>query len=934
VEARTPQTGTPARAFQVKTYLDRHRGELLSMLGRKDVCGTALARRHAKVMDGLFSTLYPMACATTPGARTLPVLLGAVGGYGRELLGLKSDLDVKLLTTASPERVQPLAEAILYPLWDAGVSVGHQVVSVADAVGAAEDDLPTATALLDFRPLAGDPPVGRQLAQDAFAGPFCLERLPHFLNRLQAEVRERHRRFADSTYMLEPDVKNGAGGLRDLDVALWVGRAAFHAPGIAALSQGDVLVPREAQELENAAEFLWTLRNQLHHHAGRRNDRLTFDEQERIADQMGYRDRIGVLAGAGYETFVGPMVEAFMSDYFRHARVVERSRDQLLARAMPRPSKRSRREEDLGRGLLCLDGQLALGDVARLATDPALAMRLYATAVERNAAIAASTRDAVARAAVDPLFGTALRASPEAASLFVGLVCNPRIAPFRGGSILTELHDVGLLVAMIPEFATVVGRVHHDLYHVYPVDVHSIATVDRLRALCRGDLLEEHALGCRLALRIEQPEVLFLAALLHDVGKAIGSRGHARRGAEVTREVLGRLGFSREATQRACRLVSNHLLMYLVATRRDLGEMRVVVDFAHELDGRGMLRELYLLTIADLATTSPGAMTAWKARMLDELFSATDVMLAGIADGTAARITQVSAQVKQLWSQSSDEPFLDEFLATMPERYLLSNAPAEIAAHARVAFAMRAGGGQVSAKIVPSRHAGVAELCIVAGSEAGLLEEEGVAPNGAGLCVVAGDRPGLLAAVTAAIAASRLEIHAAQVHSRRLADGTVQAVDLFWVRDRAEGPVGVERALPKLERDLEQVILGEVSPQALVTQPARSRWSERPAPRVATEVVIDDRTSPQHTIVEVMTKDRPGLLYTIAQLMHDMGLTIATAKINTEGNRVVDVFYVTEADGTKLATRHRMDEVRARLLLVLAEPGKAQPASSPAMSSL
>jgi [protein-PII] uridylyltransferase len=933
VEARTPQTSTPAQAFQVKTYLERHRGELFAMLARKDVCGTALARRHARVMDGLFSTLYPMACATTPGGRNLPVLLGAVGGYGRELLGLKSDLDVKLLTTGSPERVQPLAEALLYPLWDAGVSIGHQVVSVADAVSAAEDDLPTATALLDFRPLAGDPAAGRALVQQAFAGPFCLERLPHFLHRLEAEVRERHRRFSDSTYLLEPDVKNGAGGLRDLDVALWVGRAAFHAPGIAALSQRDVLVPREAEELQSAAEFLWTLRNQLHHHAGRRNDRLTFDEQERIADQMGYRERIGVLAGASYDAFVGPMVEAFMSDYFRHARVIERSRDQLLARAMPRPSKRSRREEDLGRGLLCLDGQLALGDPARLATDPALAMRLYASAVERNATIAALTRDAVARAAADPLFGTALRASPEAASLFVGLVCSPKLAPFRGGSILTELHDVGLLVAMIPEFIPVVGRVHHDLYHVYPVDVHSIATVDRLRALCRGDLLEEHALGCRLALRIEQPEVLFMAALLHEIGKTIGSRGHARRGAEIAREVLGRLGFSREATQHACRLVVNHLLMYLVATRRDLGEMRVVVDFARELDGRAMLRELYLLTIADLSTTSPGAMTAWKARMLDELFSATDVMLAGIADGAAARIMQVNAQVKQLWSESGDDPFLDEFLATMPERYLLSNAPAEIAAHARVAQAMRAGGGQVSAKIVPSRHAGVAELCIVAGSEAGLLDD-GAAPGGAGLCVVAGDRPGLLAAVTAAIAASRLEIHAAQVHSRQLADGTVQAVDLFWVRDRAEGPVGVERALPKLERDLQQVITGKVSPQALGAQPAPSRWSERPAPRVATEVVIDDRTSPQHTIVEVMTKDRPGLLFTIAQVMHDLGLTIATAKINTEGNRVVDVFYVTETDGTKLATRHRMDEVRGRLLLALAEPGKAQPAISPAMSSL
>jgi [protein-PII] uridylyltransferase len=237
----------------------------------------------------------------------------------------------------------------------------------------------------------------------------------------------------------------------------------------------------------------------------------------------------------------------------------------------------------------------------------------------------------------------------------------------------------------------------------------------------------------------------------------------------------------------------------------------------------------------------------------------------------------------------------------MPERYFLSNTPAEIAAHAEVARCARH--TPVSVALVSSRHSDVAELCVVTGERLNTSE----------LCVVAGDRPGLLAAITAAIVASRLEVHAAQIHSRALTDGGVQAVDLFWVRDRADGTIGIERVLPKLDRDLRTVIMGMVAPSELAIQ-RTSRWSERPSPPVATEVLIDNRASSRHTVIEVVTKDRPGLLFTLAQALHELGLTIAVAKINTEGTRVADVFYVTEVDGKKLEHERRTQDVRAALV--------------------
>jgi len=905
VSARLAVREGALKVPEVRAYLDRHRPELLAMLERGDESGLVLARRHSKLMDGLLTTLFPLALAVTKAqGLDVPVHLAAVGGYGRELLALKSDLDVRLLTHGSPERIAPIAEALLYPLWDAGVSIGHQVVTIADAIEDAKQDLPTATALLDWRVLAGDSSLGTTLHQSAFAGVFSDGGLTEFIGRLENEVAERHRRYGDSVFILEPDVKSGTGGVRDLDVALWAARARWRAADLPALVRLGVLVTREAEEIQRAADFLWKLRNHLHHHAGRRSDRLTFDEQEHVAKAMGYRERIGAHAGATEAQIEGAMVEALMSDYYRHARAVTRGAEQIIARATPHVGQKRPQEVDLGGGLRSFDGQITVADISQLTLEPSLALRLYVTAVARQTRVLPFARQAIARAAADPVFGAALRADKDAASLFVGLVSTAQQTKFKNGSILAELHDVGLLVAMIPEFAPVIGRVHHDTYHVYTVDVHSVAAVDRLRALVRGDVAKEYPLACRLAAEVTRPEVLFLATLLHDVGKAIGGKDHSRRGAEMAIDILARLGLAPDDVEEACHLIRQHLVMYLIAARRDLGDPVTVQEFAREVHGRDGLRDLFLLTVADLSTTSPTSMTTWKAHMLDQLYVATDAMLSETAVSTEGRVLRVRAAVKEIWGNKTDAAFLDEFLDTMPERYLLSNTPAEIASHAAVALGL--GGDPVNAALVPSRMPEVAELCVVTGEGAGH-----------GLCVVTGDRPGLLAAITAAIAASRLEVYAAQIHSRRLPMGGVQAVDLFWLRDRSDGAEGVARAMPKLQRDLQSVISGAVAPKDLATPQRKSPWSERPSPMITTHVSIDNRASAAHTVIEVMTKDRPGLLYTLSQALHEMSLTIAIAKINTEGTRVADVFYITEADGSKLEPGQRTEMVREGLIASL-----------------
>jgi [protein-PII] uridylyltransferase len=856
--------------------------------------GMALGRANARFLNACFKLLFE-GVARRAG---LPngVALAAVGSFGRGAVALRSDTDVVLIVdpqAVATSEAAALAEALLYPLWDANLTVGHQVLTTADAIPLAQKDLATATALLDMRLLAGDESLLLALIARSNEGIFSDEQLGLFFDRLDAEAAARHERFGGSVYLLEPDVKNGAGGLRDLDGARWAARARYRVGDVRADAQfgawGElvrlgILVAREAKEIAEAEEFLWRVRNRLHGRNARKADRLGFEDQEALARAMGYGDDRALAA------------EKLMQAFYLFARRATRARASLLERLRPRRRRSGRpaARVDLGKGVLLFDGHVSIGGSIELQKDPALAMRAMVACVRQQAPILPFARDSIARAADDLSWCERLRTDPTAAEAFVELLCWVPETRTASGSIVGELHDVGLLLAMVPEFLPVVGRVHHDVYHVYTVDVHSVAAVDRLHDLARGALAHRFPLASRLAAEIARPRPLFLATLLHDVGKgwpdASGSRKrHSQAGAELCERILPRLGLTGDDADEARQLVLDHLIMYHVATRRDLDDPATIQEFCRSLRGREGLRNLYLLTVADVSTTSPTAMTSWKARMLDELYFASEAYLTGHKPkADAERLERVTAAAKAAWTGPRGP--LDALLAALPERYLLTNRPESIVQHAQVA-AERAGKAAHVAQ-VSSRHAGAVELCIVAD-----------------------DRPGLLGSIAAAITASRLEVLSAEVYSHPVG-AEREALDLFWVRDRDGGTEGVDEVMPTLERDLEDVCSGRVSPSDLLRSRtgSESPWRERPSPAVRTEILFDHRASPRRTVIEVYAKDRPGLLYTLANALHELGLTITLSKINTEGARVADVFYVGEVDGAKVAPGPRCQEIHDALV--------------------
>jgi [protein-PII] uridylyltransferase len=887
----------------LRNVLERHRTELVARLdganAHKGADGLALGRANAEFLHACVRARFAYASTVVQSGATVPKLaLAAVGSFGRGAVALRSDADLVLVTPGSTEEAAAFAEALLYPLWDAGLPLGHQVLNASDAIALAQEDLATATALLDLRWLSGDESLVRDLVAHAAEGLFGPENLGAFIDRLDSEAASRHERYGGSVYLLEPEVKSGAGGLRDLDGARWAARARYRVGGEgdawAELARIGVLVAREAQEIAASEEFLWRVRNRLHARAGRKSDRLGFEDQESLGVAMGYGDDRARAA------------ERLMQDYYLHARAITRARAGLLERL--RPARRRGRPAppvDLGGGVQLFEGQVTIVHTTALAQEPALALRVYAACVRQQAPLLPFARDAITRSVSDADWCERLRASPEAAALFVELVCTVPATRTPRGSMVAELHDVGLLLAMVPEFLPVTGRVHHDVYHVYTVDVHSVAAVDRLRQLARGEIAHEFPLASRIAAEIARPVPLFLATLLHDVGKGYpdehGSlRQHSKVGADMCRHILPRLGLSAEDVDEACQLVFDHLLMYRIATRRDLDDVATVAEFCRNIRGHEGLRDLYLLTVSDLSTTSPTAMTSWKARMLDELYFAAESYLSGVEPkADVERSARVREAVRAAWT-GPREP-LDRVLASMPERYLLANVPESIVQHAQVV--LERGGRAAHVARVHSRH-----------------------PEAAELCVVADDRPGLLASIAAALTANRLEVLAAQVYSRPAdpdpkavpgAAPRIEAVDVFWVRDRDGGTDGVSQAMGRLASDLEDVCAGVVEPAELIRRRtgSSSPWRERPSPAVPTEILMEDRASPRHTIVEVFAKDRPGLLFRLAHALHELGLSIALSKINTEGTRVADVFYVCELDGTKIPRGSaRFKEVHDALL--------------------
>ncbi|MDP3275888.1 MAG: [protein-PII] uridylyltransferase [Deltaproteobacteria bacterium] len=873
--AETRPAHSSAIVQATKSYLEMHRAPIRSA-AREGRGGLALAAKTTTMFDGLLSAFFCAARVQSglfEGAHTLALL--AVGSYGRGNLALGSDLDVIVLSdTPDDPRVTALVELLLYPLWDAGVSVGHSVRSPAELLKLAREDVRTATTILDARVVAGD----AVYANDA------LERgwralhdgaVNTLFDAMSLEMQARHDRYGASVYLLEPDVKHGRGALRDLDIVSWTLGARYRVRSFREALQKGFLTQSETQRLEDARDFYWRIRFSMHALNGRRADRLTFDAQEDCARVLG-------LVGDDSDEALTQGAEQLMQEYYRHARTVATLLELVLERCRTQTrtaNDRLLRPERLADGLERFDNTIALSDSSALERQPSVALRSIDLALAMGLPLSSRTREMISHATSDPAWCESLRADPEAGALFVRLLQHAPRASLRlrgsavsateqgRGSVLAEIHDLGLLLALIPEFAPVTGRVHHDVYHVYTVDVHSVASVDRLHEMTRGEHAPPFAIAARTQALLPRRDLLALATLLHDVGKGRGG-DHSAVGATLARTICERLGLSAEDGLEVSWLIRQHLHLYHVATRRDLSDPVTIQAVASVMERAWRLRALYLLTVADLSTTSPTSMTSWKASMLDELLQRVD----GVLSGQDAAVTESALRERAMSTAGADQALVTELIDSMPPRYLQATRPDAIARHARSVLGDRPA-NQPLVHIFPIER-----------ERDDLLE----------IVIAAEDQPGLLARWTGALVSARLDVQSAQLYCRQ-AGALREAVDVFIVRRLDDDPGGVARLQETLPGAIARSIGGPVTRPSI-----RPPGFRRAEPSIRTEVLVDHSASSEHTVIEVFARDRPGLLHAIADALYRLEVSIASAKVSTEGRRAADVFYVTDALSQKL----------------------------------
>ena len=898
-DARSAEASAALRAA-----LDDARAQMRHAL-ESGAGGSAVCEQLSNVYDRAVAARWREA---TSDAGKTPLALVTTGGWARRELAPYSDIDFILLHDGAEDVAKRVADRLLYPLWDARVSVGHAVREPKACARLARDDLATATALLDVRHLVGDAGLSERLGRATRAVIAPGGNANDFVAQLAAEKVRRHDRFGDSLYLLEPNLKQGIGALRDLATALWAASARWAPPFVApgspnALIDGLVkmghLTGRQASVLGGARDFLLKLRALVQLVVGRRADQLTFEIQEAIAPALF---PFAIAPPGDVRPAVAPAVEALMRTYYLHARGVVQVADRLLESAKV-PARRKPRIARIDASFLTFNGELAVHEPQVFAQRPAEMLRIFRVAVEQDVPVYGHTRELIAEQVA--VSGTALTGDPAASRHFLDALSDPRDA--RQPSALETMHQLGILNVVMPEWAPCTCRVQHDLYHVYTVDQHQLYAVAMLKRIARGELAEEQPVATAAFKDVTRPLPLFLGTLLHDVGKPLG-KGHAEKGAVIAGVIARRLGMTEADAQLAELLVRQHLTMSHLSQRRDLADPEVVVRFAERIGDEETLVQLYLLTLCDTAMTAPNNLSAWKDELLRQLFLATRDHLrrergAGLVEDAAARARAHREKIVQLvcGDDGGDPAAVARLVGAIDERFLSQLTARQAARHVRLALDREPAAVHVSVSHYPMK--GMSEVA-----------------------VVAPDVPGVLAAIAGALTANRVDVLGAAVGACDERAGAPRAMDLFFVRDLVGAAVPPEDPRWKrLTADLQELfasgrpVAAEV--EALI---ARRRPPSGLPPRVTPGVPTEIRTvtddSSDSTIIEVFTRDRVGVLHAITHTLAELGLDIHLSKVSTEGEKVADVFYVTHSVGSrKITDPAELERIRDRLGEALAE---------------
>jgi [protein-PII] uridylyltransferase len=858
-----------------KNYLDYHR-QRIRREHESGASGRQVVVSLTLMIDTLLRNLYRVVASDLSADGTEQCGLIALGGYGRGELNPRSDIDLMFLYSGQDKTfAETLSERMLYLLWDLSLEVGYSVRTVADCLEMADKDITARTALIDSRFL-----FGSEVLYDEYEKQVVNQVLSRnsqaFIRQKLEENQLRLKKYGSSVYNLEPNIKEGEGGLRDLHTALWVAQVKFKVRGFKALMGKGVLTEPDVQEFEAAYDYLWRIRNQLHYLSERKNEQLHFDQQEKIAHFLGYADNKKA-----------PAVEQFMQDYYFHATRVEHMSSSLINLAVNREDTSFRLIGYLGKrnledGFYILRQELGQSSSGNFEEQPELMMRAFLMSLRHGVPLSIPLKTMIR----DNLFRINDKFRRNRAvnqDFFEILRSESGVA-----DVLRDMHHLQFLNHFIPEFARIFCKVQHDAYHIYTVDIHSIFAVGEVAKLWSGEYAEKKPLLTRTALDIEKRELLLLAVLFHDIGKGEG-KNHSEKGAVLVRTISRRMGLNKEDSQRLEFLVRHHLDMAHISQRRDLHDDKLIDQFAKTMEMTENLKMLFLLTFADLKAVGPDVWSEWKGFLLQELFQKTyDVMERGNfhADMRSERVRNRKRKVYDNLKEDFETKRIKAMLQAMGNRYLLSHRSAEISEHLKIQF---------------SRNS----------SPLALHLEHRYEEEYTQVIISTLDIPGLFSKIAGVMAANGINILGAQIYTHN--DG--EALDLLQVRGPAGGVLDDQKKWLKVEADLTAVVEGRRRVGDLVVKSKRPSFViEKAKPKYPSRVEVDNEVSQEYSVIDIYTDDKVGLLYQITKAIKDLGLFIGVSKISTKVDQVADTFYVQDIFGQKVMQPDKIDELKQAIL--------------------
>lgn len=831
---------------------------------RRDGDADACLSGHARLIDALLVALH----AAGPEAGRSCLL--AVGGYGRSELYPHSDIDLLFLHEPEDETSAAAAtEFLLYCLWDMGLKPGHALRSMPQALELAMQDITVRTGLLDARFLAGDSELFSRFCR-RFQTEIVDTTALDFVETKLAERDARHQRFGDSRYLLEPNVKEGKGGLRDAHTLWWLARYTHPVYSLSDFAKQRLLADEEYQLFDEARRFLAKTRIHLHLLAEGPDDRLTFDRQQQLAPLMGYAHPVAHRA-----------VARFMRRYFVAVRTIG-SITRIFCALLEDEKKRKPRQP-LGwigawrpAGPFRLEGERldAKSDKVFI-EDPARIIELFHVAQAHDLDIHPRALQQIARHL--HLVDDNLRADARANQLFLEILLSPK----GPQTALGRMSDTGVLGKFIPDFGRIIGQTQFNMYHVYTVDEHTLVALGYLHRIETGELKDTVPLASELMPRIGMRRVLYLALFCHDIAKGRGG-DHSEMGEKIVRRLGARFGMSMQEIDAAGWLVRQHLLLSQTATKRDINDPKTLSDFVAEVQTPERLKLLLVLTVADMCAVRPGVWNAWKGALMRELFyRAMQAMGAGPQPGTAhdtQRLRQDLLQRRPGWGEAE----VEHYLSLGPPAFRVGLRPAQ---HEVVSRMLEQVGQMAWPLMTDIQH----------DYDHSITE----------IMVCAFDQHGLFARLSGALSLAGANIVSAKIFT--LAQGI--AIDVFQLQDAAGEPFDRPDRLARMAVYIEQALSGEMDLRhAFHRRPRIGSRSVTDAP--GGQVFIDNEASTLHTVVEVSGQDRSGLLYAVTQALADMGLSIVTAHISTYGTQVADVFYVKDAFGLKITHEAKLAQVR------------------------